>query len=391
MPRIRSSILLGLLALILLSVAALSGALPTATQSAVAADETSEETTTTPAEPPPVVETPTEPVTTPEPETPVTSPPVTAPPVSSPSGGESGGGQVEAPKTPSTGSESTAGGGGGGGATGGGGGSSTGSSGSSGGAVTTAPASTPNRHVTRTPTRTGGGGGGNSAGGGGNTATGGGGSNTGSRGSRNTGGGGGGQRSPSHSGGGPAPQPTVSPQAIDEGASAVTNVASHVGEAFADALPTAPLKKIGDQLAAHIAADAKAQGGKGEKATADGIGKALSTALIGSAVAVDKRPVANSSPIPFFTPPGGKSSTIYMILIAALLLAVGALIFREVRKSLGFDAPRTAVRVADEKPRIGLGERLGVGLAGVGEATHRWFSRFRRLRSNAVAGLRSLF
>lgn len=381
---IRSSILLGVLALVLLGCSALAGALPIGTQRAIAAE--GEETTT--EELPPVVETPTEPETTPEPETPVTTPPVTTPTVVAPSGGESGGAPVEAPKlTPSTGSDASGGGGGGGG----GGGSSSGS-GSSGGSTTNSPTTTTNRHPSRVPTHTtssggggGGGGGGNATGGGGGgskNATAGGGGNT---------GGGGGHHAPSHSAGGAAPQPTVSPQGIDEGASAVSNVASHVGQVFAEALPTAPLKKIGDRLAAHIADAGPAQGGKGEKAAVDGIGKALGAALIGSAVAVDRKPVASSSPIPFFTPPGGKSSTIYLILIAALLLAVGALVFREVRKSLGFDAPRTGIRVADEKPRIAFKERLGVALAGATEVTHHWFSRFRRLRSSAVAGLRSLF
>ena len=381
---IRSSILLGVLALVLLGCSALAGALPIGTQRAIAAE--GEETTT--EEPPPVVETPTEPETTPEPETPVTTPPVTTPTVVAPSGGESGGAPVEAPKlTPSTGSDASGGGGGGGG----GGGSSSGS-GSSGGSTTNSPTTTTNRHPSRVPAHTtssggggGGGGGGNATGGGGGgskNATAGGGGNT---------GGGGGHHAPSHSAGGAAPQPTVSPQGIDEGASAVSNVASHVGQVFAEALPTAPLKKIGDRLAAHIADAGPAQGGKGEKAAVDGIGKALGAALIGSAVAVDRKPVASSSPIPFFTPPGGKSSTIYLILIAALLLAVGALVFREVRKSLGFDAPRTGIRVADEKPRIAFKERLGVALAGATEVTHHWFSRFRRLRSSAVAGLRSLF
>ena len=381
---IRSSILLGVLALVLLGCSALAGALPIGTQRAIAAE--GEETTT--EEPPPVVETPTEPETTPEPETPVTTPPVTTPTVVAPSGGESGGAPVEAPKlTPSTGSDASGGGGGGGG----GGGSSSGS-GSSGGSTTNSPTTTTNRHPSRVPTHTtssggggGGGGGGNATGGGGGgskNATAGGGGNT---------GGGGGHHAPSHSAGGAAPQPTVSPQGIDEGASAVSNVASHVGQVFAEALPTAPLKKIGDRLAAHIADAGPAQGGKGEKAAVDGIGKALGAALIGSAVAVDRKPLASSSPIPFFTPPGGKSSTIYLILIAALLLAVGALVFREVRKSLGFDAPRTGIRVADEKPRIAFKERLGVALAGATEVTHHWFSRFRRLRSSAVAGLRSLF
>ena len=381
---IRSSILLGVLALVLLGCSALAGALPIGTQRAIAAE--GEETTT--EELPPVVETPTEPETTPEPETPVTTPPVTTPPVVAPSGGESGGAPVEAPKlTPSTGSDASGGGGGGGG----GGGSSSGS-GSSGGSTTNSPTTTTNRHPSRVPTHTtssggggGGGGGGNATGGGGGgskNATAGGGGNT---------GGGGGHHAPSHSAGGAAPQPTVSPQGIDEGASAVSNVASHVGQVFAEALPTTPLKKIGDRLAAHIADAGPAQGGKGEKAAVDGIGKALGAALIGSAVAVDRKPAASSSPIPFFTPPGGKSSTIYLILIAALLLAVGALVFREVRKSLGFDAPRTGIRVADEKPRIAFKERLGVALAGATEVTHHWFSRFRRLRSSAVAGLRSLF
>jgi len=290
--------------------------------------------------------------------------------------------------TPSTGSDASGGGGGGGG----GGGSSSGS-GSSGGSTTNSPTTTTNRHPSRVPTHTTSSGGGGGGGGGGNATGGGGGGskNATAGGGGNTGGGGGGHHAPSHSAGGAAPQPTVSPQGIDEGASAVSNVASHVGQVFAEALPTAPLKKIGDRLAAHIADAGPAQGGKGEKAAVDGIGKALGAALIGSAVAVDRKPVASSSPIPFFTPPGGKSSTIYLILIAALLLAVGALVFREVRKSLGFDAPRTGIRVADEKPRIAFKERLGVALAGATEVTHHWFSRFRRLRSSAVAGLRSLF
>ena len=391
MPSIRSSFLLGVLALVLFSCSALAGALPIGPQQAVAADETGEEPTTPTEEPPPVVETPTEPEPTPEPETPVTTPPVTTPPVGVPSGGESGGGSVETPKsTPSTGSEASSGGGGGGAGGGGGGGGSSGS-GASGGGATIAPA-TPNHHTARAPTHTGtrntgggGGGGGSATGGGGGSKT-----ATGGGGTRNTGGGGG-QHAPSHSGGGPAPQPTVSTQGIDEGASAVTNVATHVGEVFAEALPTAPLKEIGDRLAAHIAGAGSAPGGKGEKAAAEGIGTALGAALIGSAVAVDKAPVANSSPIPFFTPPGGKSGTIYLILIAALLLAVGALVIREIRSSLGLDAPRTAVRVADERPRIPLKERIGVALVGTREATHHWFSRFRRLRSSAAAGLRSLF
>ncbi|MGD9734527.1 MAG: hypothetical protein AB7V58_02790 [Solirubrobacterales bacterium] len=390
---IRFSLLIGVLALFILGSSTLAGVVTVGTQRAAAADESGEESTTTPEEPAPVVETPTEPETTPEPETPVTTPPVTTPPVGAPSGG---GTTIETPKsTPSTGSTATGGGtsggtgGGGGGSTsGGGGGPSPSSSGSSsGGAVSTAPAPITTQRTTRTPTHRSASGG---AGGGGSKSTGGGdGGVSGGGGGGNSAGGG--HRAASHSGGGPAPQPTVSTRGIDQGASAVSNAASHVGKAFAQALPSAPLKKIGDRLAAHIAGAGRGQGGKAGKATADGIGTALGAALIGSAVAVDAKPAASSSPIPFFTPPGGKSSTVYLILIAALLLAVAALVFREVRKSLGLDAPRTGVRVADEKPQIALRERIGVALAGAQGATDRWFGRFRRLRSNAAAGLRSLF
>jgi hypothetical protein len=171
----------------------------------------------------------------------------------------------------------------------------------------------------------------------------------------------------------------------------VSNAASHVGEAFAEALPTAPLKKIGNRLAAHIAGVDAARGGKDRKQAVDRIGTALGAALIGSAVAVDRAPAANPSPIPFFEPPGGKSGTVYLILLAALLLVVAVLVAREIRKALGFGAPRGSARVAAAKPQIELRQRVAASAVGLREASGRWSWRFRRLRANAAAGLRSLF
>src|SRR5262249_22136812 len=160
-------------------------------------------------------------------------------------------------------------------------------------------------------------------------------------------------------------------QGIDEGASAVSNAASHVGEAFVDALPTAPLRKIGDRLAAHIAgSDSAARRGNGKEAAADGIGKALGAALLGSAVAVDRKPVAKPSPILFIPPPGGKSATIYLIGIALLLLGVGVLVCREIGKALGLATPRAGSQLAAEGARPALNERLAVTLVAVRTASH---------------------
>lgn len=347
-------------------------------RAAAAADET--EATTT-EEPPPVVETPTEPEPEPAPEPPPSETPVTAPPSEAPSAGEGGTpAPVESTKPPpSSGSQPAAGGAGGGG---GGGGSSLGSG--SSGAPTTSPGTTTTRQPPRVrphPINSVGSSGGD-GGGGSKTVTGGGGQ---------TAAGGGGGRAPSHPAGGAAPQPTVSPQGIDEGASAVSHVAAHVGEVVAKALPTEPLKEIGTRVATQIAGVDPAQSPKERKEAVDRIGTALGAALIGSAVAVDRTPAANDGPIPFFDPPSGKSGTIYLLLIAALLLAVGALVFREVRSSLGLDAPRTGVRVADERPRIAARLRIAAALSAMRRAGDRWSSRFRRFRSNAVAGLRSLF
>jgi hypothetical protein len=359
MTSMRATVVLGLLSLVLCC-SGLAGVLVIGPQRAVA-DEPGEVTTPPEeppvVEPPPVVETPTE-TQAPPVETPVTTPPVETPPAGDATT------PVEAAKGPaSSGSEPTSGGGG----------SNTGAATTAPGTVTTHRAS----HVRSNPTHSSGGGGGGT---GGSKPAGAGG---------NGGGGNGGNHASSHSGGN-SQQPTVSPQGIDEGASAVSHVAAHVGEVFAEAIPTAPLEKIGTRLAAHTGL-IPAQSGQAQKQAVDRIGTALGAALIGSAVAVEKPPAASHSPIPFFDPPGGKSGTIYLILIAALLLAVGALVFREVRSALGFGGPRTGIRVADERPRVSPRARAGVALAALREASDRSLIAFRRLRANAVSGVRSLF
>ncbi|HYC81725.1 MAG TPA: hypothetical protein VEB65_08060, partial [Solirubrobacterales bacterium] len=114
-------------------------------------------------------------------------------------------------------------------------------------------------------------------------------------------------------------------------------------------------------------------------------------ALLGSAVAVDRTPAASGGPIPFFDPPGGGSGTIYLVLLALLLIAVAALVLRETRLALGLGAPRTGTRVGDGRRPAALVERIGFALAAIREGLDHWFGRFRRLRANAAAGLRSLF
>lgn len=384
MRLLSSSTLFLVLALALLGCSALAGGLAIATERAVAADETGEETPTTSEEPPPEVETPTEPeTTTPEPETPTTAPPVTTPPVAAPSG-DGGGAPVEAPKsTPSAGAGATGGGSAGGGDSGGSSSSGSAASGSaSTGTTTTAPATAPSRHTTRTQSH---------------KPAAGGDSGAGDRDSQVAAGGtdgrdgGDGRDATAPSGGAPAPQPTVSSQAFDAGATAVTDAASHVGEAFAEALPAAPLKKIGDQVAAHIAATDSAASGEQRKQAADGIGTALGAALLGSAVAVDRTAATSGSPTPFFDSPGGGSGTVYLVVLALLLLGVAALVLRETRLALGLGAPRTGTRVGDGSRPTALVERIGVALAALRDGLDHWFGRFRRLRANAAAGLRSLF
>jgi len=373
MTWMRATLLLGLISIA--ACVALVGPVAIAPQRAAAADEIGGEVPT-PEEPPPVVETPTEtepPVVETEPpavETPVTTPPGELPPA-----GEGATPPSEAPKSGGSPSSEAAAGGGGGG--------SNPNSGSTGVATVSPGPATTHRasHVRSQPTHRSGGGGGSQAGAGGGN----GGGNAGN----GNGGAKGGQQAPSNSGGG-SPNPTVSPQVIDEGATAVSHVAAHVGEVFAEALPTAPLKEIGTRLAAHTGL-IPPQGGPAQKQAVDRLGTALGAALIGSAVAVEKAPAASQGPIPFFDPPGGKSGTIYLLLIAALLLVAGALVLREVRSGFGLTGSRTGLRGADEKLRLSPKVRADAALSWAREVGARGFSTFRRLRSHAVAGLRSLF
>jgi hypothetical protein len=361
----RVTVLLGLISVV--ACAALAGPAAFAF-----ADETGGETTA-PTEPPPV-ETPTEPEAPPAEST---APPVETPVTTSPGGTtttESVTPTPEAPKgtTTTESSESSLGGGGGGG-----GGGSSGGSGSSGTTTTSAGTATTHHapsHVRAQPTH--------SSGGGSKAATG----TSGGSGGAATGG-----RHATPGAGGSAPSnPTVSPQQIDEGATAVSHAAAHVGEVFAEALPTAPVKRIGTRVAAHIGLIPK-HGGAAQREAVDKLGTALGAALIGSAVAVEKTPAPSHLPIPFFEPPAPKSATLYLVLIAVLLLAVGALLFREVRSALGFSGPRTGVRVADERPRLGSRERAGMAMSRAREAGERSLVAFRRLSANAVSGVRSLF
>lgn len=351
--------LLGLLAVF--ASAAAAGLLRIGPQSALA-DEVGGEITT-PAEPPPVIETPTETVTSPtETTTTPTETPVTTPPTMTTPASESTTPQAEAPKSggsSSSGSEASSGGG-----------SSTGS-GSTG---TASPAGATSHHTSRasTPSRSGGSKAGAGAGGGASTG-----------GGKVSGGG----HHAAPSSGGPASAPTVSPTAIDEGANAVSHVAAHVGEVFSHALPTAPLKKLGTRIAAGAGLIPKHRG-KAQNDAVDRIGTALGAALIGSAVAVDKKPPSHS-PIPFLDPPGGRSGLVFVLGIFALLAVAALLIAREIRIGLGFGVKRERVSVA----RVAIGERVQVGetWARVRAFGERGSLRFRRFRADAAAGLRSLF
>ena len=390
----RLTILLGLLSLAACLAALSSGALPVGPQRAVAA-EGEDETPTTPTEPPtvevpPVVETPTK-LPAPPVETPVTTPPATEAPSSGSTGTTS---TPSESKSPSSSSGST-------GTSSGGGGGSTGTT--TTGTTATAPSSGGHRtsHVRTTPAK--------STGGKGSTgSTGSKGSSGGSGGSTNAGGspqtGGGGNSPSSHvrhhstgsSGSAAAPQPSFSPQEFDEGATAVTTVASHVGEVFAKTIPTAPLKKIGDRLAAHIGL-AQQKGVQGGGKDSGRIGTALGAALIGSAVAV-QRPAPRQSPIPFLGSPTGGNESIYLILLAAVLLLVAVFIVRELRKALGLTMPKPSSsppaqpqRFARRPSRPGAGDWAVGIMARARDAGELSLRTFRRVSASAVSGVRSLF
>lgn len=324
-----------------------------------------------PEEPPPVVETPTE-TEAPagETEAPPVETPVTTPPGGTPAAGEGVTPAAESAKGGSAGGSEPSSGGGG---------SSTGS-GPSPTTTTTTGATTTHHTSTHVRSHPASGGGGTKAG----TRTG-----TGASGGVGDESSGGGRHAPATSGGA-SHDPTVSPQQIDEGASAVSHAAAHVGEVFANALPAAPVKKLGTRVAAHLGL-VPARGGKAQNQAVDRLGTALGAALIGSAVAVEKKPSASHLPIPFFEPPAPKSATLYLVLIAVLLLGIGALVFREVRSALGLSGPRTGVRIADEKPRLGTGMRAGAALSRARYVGERGLMTFRRFSANAVSGVRSLF
>jgi hypothetical protein len=370
----RATLLFGLLAVF--GWAVLAGPLQIAPQRAVA-DEPGGEVST-PEEPTPPVETPTEVEVPPtEVEVPPVETPVATPPAETPAAGEGVTPQAEAPKggggSAPAGSESSGGSGGGGG-----GGGSVAGSGSTGTATVSPTGITTHHgsHVSR-PHRSSGTGGGSKAGSGAGN-----GGAAGGNGSRADSGGG--HHAASHSGG-PAPIPTVSPQAIDEGATAVSDVAAHVGEVFSKALPTAPLKKLGTRIAAHAGLIPK-KGGKAQKDAVDRIGTALGAALIGSAVAVEK-PAPSHSPIPFVDPPGGEGGKIFLVVILVALLIAALLIGREVRHALGFGT--RGQRVSGR--RLAFNESVQGGRERMRALGERSSLRFRRLRADAVAGLRSLF
>lgn len=379
----RATVLFGLLAM--LGWAAMAGPLQIGPQSAVA-DETGGEIST--PEEPPVSEPPAEPETPPkQTETPPVETPVTSPPAETPTAGEGLTPQAEAPKGggggTSTSPAATPTGSGGSG--GGDGGSGPGAGSGSTGTATVSPAGTTTTtthhasHGSR-PSRSGGGGGGGSKAGaksGGGNAGGGGGGNAGAK-------AGGGGDDVSHSAG-PAPIPAVSPEAIDEGATAVSHVAAHVGEVFSEALPTAPLEKLGTRIAAHAGLIPHHKG----KAQADAvqrIGTALGAALIGSAVAVEK-PAPSHSPVSFLDPASSNSGIVFVIGIAGLLLIAALLIAREVRVSLGSGGDGGHGSAA----RTAIGARAAASWARLAAFGERGSLRFRQLRADAAAGLRSLF
>jgi hypothetical protein len=370
----RATLLFGLLAVF--GWAALAGPLQIAPQTAVA-DEPGGEIST-PEEPTPPVETPTETEVPPkETEAPPVETPVTSPPVETPAAGEGVTPQAEAPKgggsSPAS-SESSGGSSGGGG---GGGGSVAGSGSTGTGTAVVSPTGAATHHASHVsrPHGSSGGGDGTKAGNGAR----GGGAAAGSGGKADNGGGHHAASSPS------SPAPTISPQAIDEGASAVSHVAAHVGEVFSKALPTAPLKKLGTRIAAHAGLIPK-KGGKAQKDAVDRIGAALGAALIGSAVAVEK-PAPSPSPIPFVSPPGGEGGAIFLVVILVALLIAALLIGREVRHALGFGT--RGQRVSGR--RLAFNEKVQVGRERMQAFGERSTLRFRRLRAEAAAGLRSLF
>lgn len=358
---------------LLLCGAALVGALAVAP--AVAAAAEGEETTTTEppvTEPPPVVTQPPVETEVPTvPENPTSSPPSNSPPVSEAPSAEpvhSGGGG--ATTTTNTGVQTS-----GGGATGDANSGSTAASpatGTTGGSATRTHARS---HRTRTTA--------GSRGGSGNTASGGG-----SKGAGTTS-----HNSPSHTAapsGGGSTEPVVSPTDVTQGAEAFSHVASHVGEVFAQALPTKPLEDIGAKVLAHSGIVPE-KGGKAQKDAVAKIGKALGAALLGSAVAVDRKPPSSSpDPISFVVDaPTGKSGTLYQLGILAVLLAAAVLIGREVRKGLGFGKP---IMGWVEGARIARARRQpGDFKASVRLLHDRGRRAARRFRTQAVSGLRSMF
>jgi hypothetical protein len=206
----------------------------------------------------------------------------------------------------------------------------------------------------------------------------------------------GGAAAPKHSShaqapaGGGSAEPVVSPTDVTRGAEAFSNAAGHVGEVFAEALPTKPLEEIGAKVFAH-AGIVPASGGRAQKRAIDRIGSALGAALIGSAVAVDRRPPAPSrDPISFLVdPPGGKSGTLYLLAILAMLFAAAVAIGREVRKGLGFARP---IMGWVERRRDAWASRQPGDLkASVRLVRDRGRRAARRLRAQAASGLRSMF
>jgi hypothetical protein len=348
----RPTAAIGLIALLLLCLAAV-GVVPFAVQRA-AAEEGGEgitipETPVTTTPETPVTTTPEAPVTT-TPETPVRTPVPTAPSTGT-SGNAGPTRSIEINEDHAGSSESSSGGG----------------SVNSGGSATTGTTAAGGRarhgSSQRDHTSTAGGGGAKSGG------------------QIGSGGGGGEEHAQSRGGGDEAPPVSVQP--FDEGATAVSSVASRVGEVFARALPTAPLRKLGTKLAAH-AGLIPAKSGIAQQRAVSTLGTALGAALV--------RPPAGASGsapkhelLPF-EPPGGGPEVLYLVLIVLFSLALLAFIVREL-----FNLSRPSHSPAAARPFAAIEVRLESGLAACGRLAGEGSRYLRRISGNAFASLRSLF
>jgi hypothetical protein len=173
---------------------------------------------------------------------------------------------------------------------------------------------------------------------------------------------------------------------------APTKVATHVEQVLGNKLPKRQLEEAGTALAAHLGLVSK-HPGSSQNAEVAKIGQALGTAVVGSAVAVDRQPPAAkpTGPIAIFRAPGEHAVSFLLIVALAILAIFGSFLYLQFRSTRRGALP-LQIRVMGrvwEPAKTAI--RIETAMQGPRNALESCIVAVRRVGSAATSGLRSFF